>query len=203
MKVFIFCRYPELGKVKTRIAKESSDEIALALYEKMIAQVFANIKNSTYSFEVHHTGGEAVEVDFWLESMESQKQAEGDLGDKLKHSVKEWFSKTDEALVIIGADQPDIVQAVLAETEEKLKTNDLVVGPAADGGYYLIAMNKAYLELFDNIQWGSASVLQETLSKVLELGLSYFLLAEKSGIDYLSDVPSEWKRELMLHEIND
>lgn len=203
MKVFIFCRYPELGKVKTRIAHESGDAVALALYEKMLKIVFTNIQKSDYSFEVHHTGGKEVEVDFWLESMESQKQVSGDLGDKLKNSISHWFENNDEALVIIGSDQPEIDQLVLQETEDKLRENDIVIGPASDGGYYLIAMNKPYIGLFDDVNWGTGSVLKETLTKTLDLGLSYFLLSEKSDIDYLSDVPVEWKRELMLDENND
>ncbi|MCM8542644.1 MAG: TIGR04282 family arsenosugar biosynthesis glycosyltransferase [Lentisphaeraceae bacterium] len=200
MKVFIYCRYPELGKVKTRIARECGDVIALALYEKMLDAVFENVKNSSYPFEVHYTGCDKASVDTWLKGVESKKQISGSLGEKLKHSVSEWFESSDEAIVIVGSDQLEIDQSVLEETEENLKKNDVVLGPAEDGGYYLIAMNKAYLQLFDGINWGTETVLEETQNKILESGLSYYLLNEKNDIDYLKDVPAEWKKELRLHE---
>lgn len=203
MKVFIYCRYPEKGKVKTRIAQECGDENALALYERMLKTVFKNIEESGFHFTVHYTGCDEKKASSWLAGYEFKKQSSGDLGVKLKNSIRQWFENNDESLVIIGSDQIEVDRTVLEETAEKLKNNDIVLGPAEDGGYYLIGLSGPHLQLFDNISWGTESVLQETLNKILESGLSYFLLSEKNDIDYLSDVPEEWKRELMLDENND
>ena len=200
MKVLVFCRYPELGKVKTRIAKDCGDAGALAIYEKLLKVTFENLKESGFPFEVHHTGGEQVEVDFWLQELEGKSQVEGSLGDRLKYAVKDWFSVQNDSIAIIGSDQPDIGKALLQETEEQLKKHDVVIGPAEDGGYYLIAINGPYLNLFEDISWGTDKVFYETLEKLNELALSYKLLPLKNDVDYLDDVPDEWKKELMLHE---
>ena len=200
MKVFIYCRYPELGKVKTRLAADCGEAGALAVYEKLLNKVFENLQKSNYPFEVHYTGGEKLAVEYWLQEMNYKAQIDGDLGEKLSYSVSEWFKSNESSLVIIGSDQPNIDETVLKETEEKLKSHDVVIGPAKDGGYYLIAMNKAYLGLFEDISWSTEKVLSQTLTKVLEEGLSYYLLAEKVDVDNFEDVPQEWKRELMLHE---
>ncbi len=202
MKVFIYCRYPELGKVKTRLAADCGDAGALAVYEKLLNKVFKNLKESSYSFEVHYTGGEKLEVEYWLQEMSFKSQIEGDLGEKLKHSVSEWFNANDQALAIIGSDQADIDKLILDKTQEKLKSHDVVIGPVKDGGYYLIALNKAYLSLFEGISWSTEKVLHQTLGKILDEGLSYYLLPEKVDVDNLEDVPEEWKEELMLHEKN-
>ena len=200
MKVFIYCRYPELGKVKTRLAADCGDAGALAVYKKLLHIVFQNLKESSYPFEVHYTGGEKLEVEYWLQEMHCQAQIGDDLGEKLRYSVSKWFKSNDTSLVIIGSDQPDIDETILKETEEKLKSHEVIIGPAKDGGYYLIAMNKAYLSLFEGISWSTEKVLQQTLGKILEQGLSYYLLPEKVDIDHFEDVPEEWKKELMLHE---
>ena len=203
MKVFIFCRYPEMGKVKTRIAAESGNAAALAIYQKMLKAVFENIEDSGFSYEVHHTGGSRDEVEFWLEKMDSRPQAEGDLGDKLSYAVENWFETENESLVIIGSDQIEIDNAVLVEAENILKDKDLVLGPAEDGGYYLIGMNQPHKEIFEAISWGSDTVFNETVVKINDNGLTYGLLPVKSDIDYLQDVPIEWQRELLLHENDD
>ena len=203
MKVFIFCRYPEQGRVKTRIASECGDAAALAIYGKMLKAVFNNLKQSDYSFEIHHTGGSRDEIEFWLEKMDSRPQAEGDLGAKLSYAVENWFETETEPLVIIGSDQIEIDNAVLIEAEKILQSKDIVLGPAEDGGYYLVGMTKAQIEIFKDISWGTETVLAETVQKLNDNGLTYGLLPVKSDIDYLKDVPKEWQRELLLYENDD
>lgn len=203
MKVFLFCRYPEEGKVKTRIAAESGDQAALAIYERMLNVVFENLNKSDYSFEVHHTGGDRIEVEYWLQNMVSRPQANGDLGEKLSYAVKNWFEFQNEPLVIIGSDQLEIDNAVLQEVEEKLESCDIVLGPAEDGGYYLIGLRKECPEIFKNISWGTETVLAETVDRINESGMSYFQLPVRADIDYFSDVPENWKKELLLHENSD
>lgn len=203
MKVFIYCRYPETGKVKTRLAAECGEKAALTVYLKLVNSVFTNINASGYSFEVHYTGGEKAAVERWLEGKPCRPQSEGDLGDRLKHSVNCWFEENDQPLVIIGSDQPDVGEAILKETEKGLKKNDVVLGPAKDGGYYLIAVNNNHPHLFENISWGTDKVFQQTLERIQEEGLSFYLLEEKVDIDCLADVPGEWIKELRLHEDSD
>ena len=200
MKIIVYCRYPELGKVKTRLAADCGEQGALAVYKKLLSCVFQNIEESGYPFEVHCAGGSERSIEEWLQGMSFKAQIDGDLGDKLQNSVREYFQENKSPLVIIGSDQKDINKPLLEETELKLKSHDVVIGPAKDGGYYLIALKKAYLGLFENISWSTSAVLSETIQKIQMNGLSYCLLEEKVDIDHLIDVPEDWKNELRLDE---
>jgi uncharacterized protein len=196
MRIFLFCRYPELGKVKSRLAAHCGPEKALRLYKKMLSVLLKNLDQSDKKLIVHYTGctrGRAVE---WLASREIKPQVDGDLGQKLGSAVRQGFAESETSIVLIGADCPEIDRKLLSKVEKVLQNNDLAIGPAVDGGYYLLALKKSVEPLFENIDWGTKNVLSQTLAAASKENLKVKLLEEKNDMDHWADIPLEWQEEL-------
>ncbi len=110
-----------------------------------------------------------------------------DLGERMYRAAQEILGE-QKAVLFLGSDLPDLPAGVLTEAVEKLDLYDVVLGPAADGGYYLFGMKEAYSFLFDDILWGSTKVLTETLERIKRNGLSYTLLMTGRDIDTWEDM---------------
>ncbi len=197
MQIFLFCRFPKLGEVKSRMAQECGAEKTLKIYRKMLQTVLQNLAASEFSFEVHLTGGNPSEISQYFSNYPVKNQIDGNLGDKLIYAVENWFAENDEALLIIGADQLELDNNLFKMAEKLLLKNEVVIGPAKDGGYYLIGIKKPFVEIFKNISWGSEKVLQETLAILKSYKISYGLLPEKNDIDFVADLPESWQKEFL------
>jgi rSAM/selenodomain-associated transferase 1 len=196
VRIFLFCRYPELGEVKSRLAAHCGQEKALLLYKKMLSTVLENIDNSGRPMVVHYTGCSTSAAVEWFASRQIKPQSDGDLGEKLLSAVKEGFDENKTSIVLIGADCPGINADSLEEVERELKINDLVIGPAVDGGYYLLALKECIEPLFRGITWGTSQVLKQTLEIAAKENLKVKLLEEKNDMDYWEDIPAEWRQEV-------
>lgn len=185
--LLIFMRNPIFGKVKTRIAATLGDETALRIYQLLVAHTASIIRNIEatkiiyYSDFVDETGP-------WDETCFNAKQNGADLGERMSDASKEAFKYGLQNLVLIGTDCYDLTTDILAKAFMELRTNDAVIGPALDGGYYLLGVKRHHPLLFDNIEWSTNKVLEETISRCVKLGLKYFLLPELSDIDEEADV---------------
>ena len=184
--MLIFTRNPELGKVKTRLAKDVGDEAALAIYKFLLDHTVAVTKNLVsdkevyYSEEIHHN-------DIWNPEEFTKKLQQGeDLGDRMKNAFAEGFKNGYTKIVIIGSDLYDINSEEISEAFTKLDETDYVVGPAIDGGYYLLGMRNLNKSIFVNKQWGTSTVLQDTLKDLSAESVS--LLKEKNDVDHYSDI---------------
>ena len=184
--LIIFTRNPELGKVKTRLAKSVGDEIALEIYKFLLKHTVAITKNLNvdkyvfYSENIHRE-------DIWDPEIFRKKLQTGtDLGEKMQNAFSELFDMGYEKVIIVGSDIFELGQSDIENAFEVLQTTETVIGPATDGGYYLLGMKERNAALFQNKNWGTATVLEETLA---DLGQKkYVLLEERNDVDYYQDI---------------
>ncbi|QNH60660.1 TIGR04282 family arsenosugar biosynthesis glycosyltransferase [Hymenobacter sediminicola] len=192
--LLIFARHPELGRVKTRLAAGIGPEAALAVYRELLAHTWA----VTEHLGVHKTvwlaeppTGPLTMPDQWI-GYEQLVQFPGDLGTKMQMAFSHAFSNSAAAAVIIGTDCPGITEALLQEAYAAFDTHEVVVGPAEDGGYYLLGMRELYMDLFLNKSWSTDSVLAHTLDDADRLGLRIKQLPVLRDIDDATDLAA-WR----------
>jgi uncharacterized protein len=146
------------------------------------------------SFEVRFAGGNSQLMQDWLGSdLVYQSQGDGDLGSRMMRSLLSSFKSGAENAVIIGTDCPGVNTHILATAFEHLHTFDMVLGPAIDGGYYLIGLRFPVPELFTNIDWGTADVFQQTTDIADKLNLSRVYLPPLADVDRPEDL-SIWEK---------
>lgn len=191
--LIIFTRYPKPGQVKTRLIPALGAEGAAALHRRMVEHTLAQARalstTSPLSIEVWFTNGSMAQMQAWLgEDVAYQIQPGGDLGDRMTLAFESAFSRGYGATVIIGTDCPDLSTALLAQSFGALEQQALVLGPAIDGGYYLIGLQRLFPELLKGIPWSTAHVLQATAEIAEQLGLIPHYLAQLSDIDLPEDL---------------
>lgn len=184
--LIIFIRNPELGKVKTRLAQSLGDQKTLQVYEALLGhtrKIALALDVSRYLFYSHFIDAE----DDWSNTaFKKQLQVEGDLGQKIHAGFEHAFRDHDKVL-IIGSDCASLTAQIVQEGFDALDRNDFVLGPALDGGYYLLGMRQFTPSLFQAIPWSTAEVAQLTLGKMKAMGASFHLLPPLSDIDYAED----------------
>jgi rSAM/selenodomain-associated transferase 1 len=194
--IIIFIKAPRRGEVKTRLAQDIGIEKAQKLYLAMVEDLMQNLEgqnNFDMQIMVWPEGVES-EVSDWLQwEGNIASQASGDLGKKLENAFKNGFSKGYQRIIIIGSDLPLLSNAFITDCFRQLQTHPLVLGPAMDGGYYLIGLQSLYNELFCGIQWSTSNVLKETLQRAAQAGLQYYLLPEMRDIDQYDDIQVLWR----------
>lgn len=191
--LIIFTRYPEPGKTKTRLIPALGAEGAAEFHRQMTENTVKMVREFAASYpvstEIRYTGGSAELMRDWLGAdLRYTLQGDGDLGDRLRESFQGAFDLGKTAVMAIGTDCRDLNMGILAEAHEKLKTGDIVLGPADDGGYYLIGSSRFISEVFVGIRWGTSEVLQQTLTICQRLNLSIELLPQLADIDRPEDL---------------
>ena len=186
----VLARAPELGRVKTRLAAGLGDAAALDIYRRLAGQVISTVRASDrYSLTVAYTPASAAHLmRQWLgASTELRTQAGGDLGARMAHAIGEAMASGAERVVVIGTDCPDLDAAVIDAAFQQLASSDVVLGPATDGGYYLIGMSRLHPQLFTDIPWSAPDTLRVTLERARASGISVALLDERRDIDTADD----------------
>ena len=190
----VMAKTPELGKVKTRLAKTLGDEQTLGVYEFLLSTTIDAAKNSEISTRVYWTTRPNDH------SGEIFLQVEGDLGEKMKAVFEDSFAAFSP-VIMIGTDCPDFTPDILQQAVDALNEVDCVFGPASDGGYYLIGMKHFYPSLLKNISWSTDQVLKQSLEICEKEGFKYRLLEtltdideEKDWIEYINKENSLWKK---------
>jgi len=184
--ILIFTRNPELGKCKTRLAATIGNTAALDVYKFLLEHTVEITKNLDFDKQVYYSE-EIWENDVWNSKLFNKKLQKGiDLGERMTNAFVEGFNNGYKNICIIGSDMYDLTQDDIAFAFEKLKTNDFVIGPAEDGGYYLIGMTSLYENLFVNKAWGTGNVLKDTLQDLQEK--SYYTLTTKNDVDLYEDI---------------
>lgn len=187
--LIIFTRYPEVGKTKTRLIPALGEEGAAKLQQKLTEDTIQKISQVPVKCRVYFSGGNEQLMKQWLGSEYSYyPQSKGDLGEKLITALKETFSEEMEKVVIIGIDCPDLDATLINQAFSQLSDQDLVLGKAEDGGYYLIGLRDCIPELFQGITWGTDQVLQETVAIAEKLGLKISYLPILNDIDTPEDL---------------
>ena len=184
--LLVFTRNPALGKVKTRLAKTVGNTTALEIYTFLlertrdIAMKVAADKAVYYSVKIR-------ENDIWDATIFQKHQQVGeDLGFRMLHAFKNGFEAGYEKVLIIGSDLYDLTPDTIANAFLALNKNDLVIGPAEDGGYYLLGMNSLEEKVFKNKDWGTATVRKDTLEDLKDKKV--FLLAPLNDVDIFEDI---------------
>jgi hypothetical protein len=191
--LIIFTRYPEPGKTKTRLIPVLGAEGAATLQRKMTEGTLAEAKKLQASYplsvEVHFAGGNEQLMQDWLgSSIIYRQQSEGDIGCRMASAFQASFEAGINATVIIGTDCPDLNAQLMAQAFQALHQHDLVLGPAQDGGYYLIGLRRLIPELFTGIRWSTAEVLQQTHTIAQKLELAVGFLPLLSDVDRPEDL---------------
>jgi len=178
------CKAPVKGRVKTRLAQDIGDERALHVYSIMMATLFANLSAGTDYDVCACVDGDVRLVQ--AGTVKPMTQHGSSLGERIKNAVHEC-SRYD-VKIVIGSDTPNITPQIINEGIMNLKHADLVIGPAQDGGYYLIGMKRLHETLFDGISWSTELVLQQTLERAQSSALSTVCLQTMRDIDTADDL---------------
>ena len=184
--IIVFTRNPELGKCKTRLATSIGNENALQVYQKLIQHTSTCVQKVEADAVAFYT--EEIQLkDAWPDAhFQKQIQIEGHLGAKMQAAFEWGFTQGYSKICIVGSDLFDLTPSDIKTAFEKLEQNDLVFGPAEDGGYYLMGMKTLHPAAFANKAWSTQSVLQDTLKDLQ--GNSVSLLSTKNDIDTLEDL---------------
>ncbi|MGB7786015.1 MAG: TIGR04282 family arsenosugar biosynthesis glycosyltransferase [Salinimicrobium sp.] len=184
--LLVFTRNPELGKVKKRLAADIGDASALRLYKFLLQHTFEVVKKLSVEKWVCYSE-EIPQQDLWDKGDFQKKVQQGKgLGERMENSFFEAFEEGYEKVVIIGSDLYDLQEEDLKKAFLALDTCDYVIGPASDGGYYLFGMKSLNSQVFRNKNWGTATVLQDTLQDLKNEKLT--MLDVRNDIDTLHDL---------------
>lgn len=185
--LLIFTRNPELGKVKSRLASAIGAQAALDIYTFLLNHTMKVTKGLKVDKEVWYSEN-VTKNDIWsnkIYSKKEQPQVE-DLGKRMQYAFKKGFEAGYKNIIIIGSDLYDITQQDLEKAFKILNKNEALLGPAEDGGFYLLGINKMIPELFKNKDWGTSSVLADTVENLKKY--TFKTLEEKNDVDYLADI---------------
>jgi len=190
--VILFVKLPEKGRVKSRLALHIGEDTALRLYENMVLDVIDMLKRGRFPFRICFTPPDARDqMTGWLGREYDYLPQTGDhLGDRMEEAFARVFSGDVEEALLIGSDIPGLTTEVIEEAFTSLLTNDAVIGPANDGGYYLIGFRKNtfFPRIFHDMVWSTSTVFRETLDRLHEASVTLRVLPEMTDIDTLEDL---------------
>ena len=185
----VFVRNPELGKVKTRLAKTIGDKDALKIYT-ILLQHTESVLHKVSSDKVVYYSEEIQSNDLWDNALYQKKLQKGaDLGARMQNAFETAFKDTYEKVVIVGSDLFDLNPNHIKEAFTALENHEVVLGPSLDGGYYLLGMKKMHPAVFKNKQWGTDSVLESTLKNLNQQNVK--LLEALNDIDTFEDLEAQ------------
>lgn len=188
------------GKVKTRLAVSVGDDLALEIYNWMTSythQIVSEIKVDKFLFYSDFIPEHTNEI---LQGYHFEVQKGANLGERMSNAFEFLFAKGYSNVVVIGTDCPDLQVSDLDRAFLALGQNDLVIGPAKDGGYYLLGKSCYYPELFKDIPWSTSKVLELTLDRADSVNLNYEFLKILSDIDTFEDWKVFASKNKITHE---
>ncbi len=201
-KLIIFTRYPVPGNAKTRLINDigpaGAADVHRKLTEKIIAEIIDIKKKRVPHYEICYTGGSLKQMKNWLgNGFSYTEQDQGDLGARMYSAIKKSLHNGSSKVVLIGTDIPEPVSEFIDQTFSALDENDIVLGPATDGGYWLIGMKRP-CNIFDGVSWGKETVLCQTVDMAKQHGCSVYQLPPVNDIDTVDDLlrwdpKGEWK----------
>lgn len=191
--LIIFSRYPEPGKTKTRmipaLGATGAAELQRKMTEHTLKTAIALKSSRDVTLEVHFAGGDIQLMRDWLgKEVAYIPQVSGDLGEKMRSAFDHAFTLDNQRVLIMGIDCPDIDSKILTQAFDSLANHDLTLGVAADGGYYLIALNHLIPKLFQDIDWGTERVLKQTKDIAQKSNLKIHYLPTLADVDRPEDL---------------
>lgn len=190
--ILVFAKFPEPGRVKTRLARALGDAAALRLYKAFVGDLLDTLSQTGHPVEICCHPADALErMRDWLGPSYAYRPQQGaDLGERMANALSATFREGRKAAVLVGTDLPDLPGAILSAAFAGLERTGTVLGPSPDGGYYLIGFTAATFrpDVFRNIPWSTEAVLSQTRDRMAENGLSPTLLPVWNDIDTLADL---------------
>tara|TARA_R110000868_G_scaffold147074_1_gene368244 strand:+ start:1046 stop:1654 length:609 start_codon:yes stop_codon:yes gene_type:complete len=184
--LLIFTRNPELGKCKTRLAATVGNETALEIYKFLLQHTVSITKNIPAVKQVYYSE-EIWEKDIWNTTIFEKKLQNGaNLGDRMANAFELGFKNGFEKILVIGSDLYDLDATTIENAFSELDKSDFVIGPAQDGGYYLLGMKKFNADVFKNKAWGTNTVLNDTLKNLEKYKTK--LLDVRNDVDVYEDI---------------
>ncbi len=195
----IFTRFPEPGKTKTRLIPHLGAEGAAHLQREMTEHTVRQARRADVDIEIRYTGGSLEQMHEWLGTdLHYTEQGGGDLGKRMQRAFEDHFSSGADRVVIVGSDCPSNDWKSIKDAFQELDSHAVVIGPASDGGYYLIGLCRAGSEtppprsrpsatLFQNIEWGGEQVFEQTMQAAAELTVHQ--LPMRHDVDLAEDIP--------------
>jgi uncharacterized protein len=183
VRVVAFARFPVAGMCKTRLIPAVGAEGAAAIHTRLVETCVAAMRGSGLSIELRTTGAGAPAFRDWLgEGITFVDQGEGDLGDRLARAAAPY------PVIFIGSDAPDLNAARLIAATAALQNASAVIGPAEDGGYYLLGLNTPAPWLFNDMDWGTETVFEETMRRFAANGIAPVVLETLADLDRPEDL---------------
>lgn len=191
-RVAVFVRAPELGKVKTRLARSLGEWAALQAYVELVEGTLGALEEGAFDCELWFDGPPNDHLRRWRSDrvLPAFKQPETDLGGRMLAAVAAGVK------VVVGSDVPALDAGYVEEALATLARADAVLGPVEDGGYCLIGMNEPHPELFRSIEWSTDTVVEQTLSRAAAAGLNVALLDTLWDVDDYADYV-RWRKRLV------
>lgn len=187
----IMMKYPEPGRVKTRLAKDIGQDKAAFICRQMTERVIRRtipIAGEYGRFIFYDPPERVQDFKLWFPNEKLITQKGSDVGARMGNAIRYMLENRAEKTVITGTDIPDINRIIIAQAFEILSHKDIVIGPAHDGGYYLIGMKTPIPELFQGITWSAGNVFSETVNIIKLLNKSYGTVPVLSDIDTIEDL---------------
>ncbi|MBE7502314.1 MAG: DUF2064 domain-containing protein [Verrucomicrobiales bacterium] len=192
-RLILFTRFPVAGRAKTRLipclGAKGAAQLQREMTEPVLARIWPLAQRRAVTLEVRFEGGSEADMRRWLGGgLRFASQGDGDLGARMHRASTEAFDAGSQAVVIIGADCPEVDAVRIQSAFQPLRAHRLVLGPARDGGYYLVGLSAATPELFAGIPWGTREVLTTLVARARSVGLDPFLLPEAADVDEPADL---------------
>ena len=181
-RVVLFTRYPEPGRAKTRLISALGEDGAAQLHRVLTERTIAATQATGLALEVRTTGAPVARFVDWLGPLAIVDQGEGSLGDRLARAA------TPYPTILIGADAPDLTPALLGKAADALARAPATIGPAADGGYWLLGLREAVAGVFEGIDWGTERVFTQTMARLDQSGIAPIVLPELADCDRPEDL---------------
>jgi uncharacterized protein len=182
VRIVLFTRYPEPGLAKTRLIPALGASGAALLHRRLTERTLAQVRAAGLPFEVRTTGGSRERFARWLRDAPIVDQGEGDLGARLKRAAAPY------PVIFIGADAPDLRADHLTQAAAELRRHQAVIGPAEDGGYWLLGLRRRLDALFEDMPWGTEQVLRLTLMRLRHGGAEPAIMPELADLDRPQDL---------------
>jgi hypothetical protein len=190
--LLFFVKYPEKGKVKSRLADSIGDDSAVSVYKNIVDQMLSTLKKGTFSLYICFSPRSAQNpIKNWLgREYRYMPQHGKDLGERMRNGFIDGFAMGHKRVALIGSDIPDLSINYIEEAFKSLKEVDAVIGPAFDGGYYLIGFNQSTFspQVFEGIAWGTETVFDETVKKLKRFRRTVHTLPYQRDIDTAEDL---------------
>jgi rSAM/selenodomain-associated transferase 1 len=183
--LIVFVKNIILGKVKTRLAKTIGDDGAFQIYSELVGITERETQKVNATRHIYFS--DAIIPSKWEHDAKFTQNGV-DLGERMKHAFVNGFEQGFENIIVIGSDLPSISKDIIQTGFEELKNNDVVFGPALDGGYYLLGMSKMNASIFENKPWSQSNLLAVTLEEIYEHDKSVAILEEMNDIDTFEDL---------------